>query len=293
MRTAAFIVNRARVRDAPRLLGECRLSARAAGYEPLLLPTPRQGSGMEQAREGVEAGAALVVALGGDGTVRACAEALAGTEVPLGIVPLGTANLAARELGLPRSLTACLDVALRGRDRRVDLGRASGMTFLAMAGLGLDAAVVRATPLWAKRRWGWAGYAGAGLTQLSMPPARFRLRLDGRELSCSARSVVVGNVGLLPGGFALLPDARPDDGILDAGVLAPPGLGGWLQVGWRVLSRGNRSDGLLTRVRAREIEVRADRELLRQVDGEMLAPGRTLSVRVLPGALTVRVPPLR
>ena len=100
----------------------------------------------------------------------------------------------------------------------------------------------------------------------------------------------MGNVGLLPGGFVLLPDAQPGDGLLDVGILAPVGLPGWARVGYRVLTRSRQDDRQLERFRARRVEIRSDETLPRQVDGEIIAPGRSLTVEVRPAALLVRVP---
>jgi undecaprenyl-diphosphatase len=119
----------------------------------------------------------------------------------------------------------------------------------------------------------------------------FTVRLDGGPpVARLARSVVVGNVGLLPGGFTLLPDARLDDGLLDVGILAPAGLAGWGRVARRVVTGSRHDDPNLERYRARRVEIEADAELPREVDGEVITPGRSLTVTVRPGALLVRVP---
>jgi diacylglycerol kinase family enzyme len=288
---AAIIVNRTRIRDMGRFRRRCRRAADAAGWEPWFLETSRDDGGLAQARDAVAAGARLVFAVGGDGTVRACADAVASTGVPLAILPRGTANLAAHALGVPLRWHAALDTGFGGRDRRVDLAVADGMCFAALAGMGLDAAVVGATPGLLKHGFGWPAYAAAGVARLPGRPHVFTVRLDGGEpLTRRARSVVVGNAGLLPGGFALLPDARIDDGVLDLGILAPADPFGWGLVAHRVLTRSRRDDRRLERHRARRIEIWADTELPRQVDGEVIAPGRSLTVTLRPGALLVRVP---
>jgi diacylglycerol kinase family enzyme len=105
--------------------------------------------------------------------------------------------------------------------------------------------------------------------------------------------VVVGNAGLLPGGFALLPRARLDDGVLDVGILAPSGTAGWLRVAHRVLTGSGREDGQLERHQARRVTITAETELPREVDGEVIAPGRSLTVTLLRRVLTVRAPPPR
>ena len=285
-----FVLNPARVRRADRVAARCARQAAAAGWEWLLAETTIGDPGTGLARQALGAGARLVVAIGGDGTVRACAQALAGTAVPLAIVPRGTANLAARALGIPARLDAALACGFGGNERRIDLATADGTVFVAMAGLGIDAAVVGATPARLKTRAGWLAYAAVGAWHTRGRHAAFSISLDGTPLAVSAGSVVVGNAGLLPGGFTLLPDARLDDGQLDVGVLAPGSLRDWGAVARRVLTVSRSDDRRLARYRARRVEIRADRDLPRQVDGEVIAPGRELAVTVVPQALLVRTP---
>jgi diacylglycerol kinase family enzyme len=298
MRSVAFVINRTLVRDPLRFAGWCRSAARAAGWEPVFAETSPADSGLGLARQAVAGGASLVFAAGGDGTVRACAQALAGTGIPLAIVPLGTANLTARALRIPGRADRAIDAGFRGQDRVIDLalalpdyGGAGGIGFTAMAGIGLDAAVVEAARSPVKRRLGWVAYAVSGLAHLSLPAADFTIRLDGGQpLRRRARCVVVGNAGLLPGGFVLLPGARLDDGRLDVGILAPAGVFGWPRAAARVLTRSRGQDRTLERFQARRVEIATEADLPRQIDGEVIAAGRTLTVSVCPGALTVRQP---
>jgi diacylglycerol kinase (ATP) len=304
--SAAFLINPVRVRNPARLRDRCAAAARAHGWEPVLLGTSGDDPGGALCGAAVAAGAGLIVAVGGDGTVRACAQELAGTRLPLAIVPCGTANLAARALGIPCGLDAALDAALGGREKLIDLADVSGTACVVMAGIGLDAEVVAATPEWLRQavragptgRWGiagnagWLAYAASGAAHLAGRLREFTVRVDDRDpLSRRARCVVVGNAGIVPGGFALLPDARLDDGVLDVGLLAASGLVGWTRVGYRVVTRGRANDRYLERLRARRVEVIAAVELPRQVDGEMIVAARSLEVRVRPRALVVRVPP--
>jgi diacylglycerol kinase family enzyme len=311
MPLVAFVINRTLLRDPRGFLRRCRSAAEDRGWDPWFAETSEADHGLLVTRRAVAAGARLVFAAGGDGTVRACAEALAGTGVPLAIVPLGTANLIARALGVPAQAGRAVDAGFGGRDRRIDLASidgtsidgasaggtsaggtsAGGTTFAAMAGIGLDAAVVGAAREQLKRRFGWVAYAVCGVTRLSLPPRDFTVRLDdGEPLRRRARCVVVANTGLLPGGFALLPGARLDDGLLDVGILAPSGALGWVRLAGRILARGRRQDRQLERFQARRIQISAVADLPRQIDGEIIAPGRTLSVSVCPGVLTVRQP---
>jgi undecaprenyl-diphosphatase len=298
MPSAAIVVNRTLVRDLGRFRRRCREAATASGWEPSFLETTVDDWGLGLARDAVAAGARLVVAAGGDGTVRACAQALAGTRVPLAVVPLGTANLAARALGVPSRIGAALATGFGGQERRIDLaaagtgGGAGALTFAAMAGIGLDAEVVAATPRLLKHQLGWLAYAASGIAHLAGRSERFTIRLDdGEPLARHARCVVVGNAGLLPGGFVLLPRARLDDGALDVGILAPSGPAGWLRVAHRVLTGSEREGGQLECHQAGRVEIAAETELPREVDGEVISPGRSLTVTLLRRALTVRVPP--
>ncbi|MFE9396256.1 diacylglycerol kinase family protein [Streptomyces flavidovirens] len=176
----------------------------------------------------------LVVVCGGDGTVRACADELAGSGTALAVVPCGTGNLLARNLGLPTKPAAALDRALSGDRVRIDVGRVSGDSlvptrFTVMAGAGFDAVMVRDASPRLKASLGWFAYVVSAVRHLGDPPMRLSIRLDtGDVVPRRARMVVIGNVGALQGGVPLLPDARPDSGRLEVVLLDPSGAVGWL-----------------------------------------------------------------
>jgi diacylglycerol kinase family enzyme len=289
----AFVINGSLLRGGGRLLALCREAAARHGWRADFLVTEKAEAGVTAASGAALDGIDMVVAVGGDGTVRGCAEGLAGTGVPLGIVPHGTANLLARTLRLPGHPREALAAALGkgATDRVIDLAVADGIPFTAMAGMGLDAAVVSGTKM--KHQFGWLAYAMSGAAHLALPAARFSIRLDGGvPIEREARSVVVGNSGLLPGGFSLLPDARPDDGLLDVATLAPYGPLGWPRLATRVLTHSHHQDRMLERFQARRVEVTASVSLPREVDGELVDSSRSLTVTVQPSALTVRMPRL-
>jgi len=301
MPAVSFVVNGSLAGVSGRFVPLCREFARRNGWTAEFHITDKAEGGVAAAKGAALDGADLVVAVGGDGTVRGCAEGVASTGVPLGIVPHGTANLLARTLGIPGHPRAALDVALDQRraagdqvtdrviDRVIDLAIADREPFTAMAGMGLDAAVVAGTKL--KHQFGWLAYAMSGAAHLASPPTRFTIKLDDNPpIERTARSVVVGNSGLLPGGFALLPDARLDDGMLDVGVLAPHGPLGWTRLATRVLTHSHHQDRMLERFQARRVEITSCVTLPREVDGEVISPGSALTVTVQPGTLTVRVP---
>ncbi len=268
---------------------------------PVWLETTVEDPGAGQARVGVRAGAHAVLAYGGDGTVRAVASALTGTGVPLGLLPAGTGNLLARNLAVPFSdLDAALSVALNGVDRRIDVGCAqvdvSGEdrpsreeTFLVMAGLGFDAEVMATVGHRLKERVGWWAYVVAGTRRLRGRQTRVSLRLDdGEPLRRRLRSVIVGNCGELTGGVRLMPEAKIDDGWLDVVVVAPRGVVGWFAVTGAVLTRSRWGHPVVEHFTCRRVEVRAEKPLHVQLDGDPAGMARVLRAEVQPGALVVR-----
>jgi diacylglycerol kinase (ATP) len=264
--------------------------ARHGWAAPLWLETTPAETGRGLAQDALAGQVDLVLASGGDGTVTACAEGLAGSGVPLGVLPAGTGNLLARNLGLPLSLDAALAVSLGGTDRRLDVGTANGRIFVAMAGLGFDAELLDSTGEPLKRRLGWAAYALSGLRHLGARPVRASVQADGGPvLRRRASSVLIGNVGTLQGGVVLLPGAEPDDGVLDLLVLTARGLAGWAALAADVLLHRRRTRHV-ARIAFRDLHVELDRPQLWELDGEVIGRTRQLRVSVRPGALLVRVP---
>ena len=272
---AAFVVNPIKVVDVDALERIARQAADELGLpEPLIFRTTVDDPGVGQAREALAAGASVVVAAGGDGTVRAVAEALAGTNVPMALIPSGTGNLLARNLDLPvEGLQQQVRTALSGRDMAMDLGwltivppaSASGRdvadrhldpdddddalrrgtpsrehVFLVMAGLGFDAAMVAGADDDLKRRVGWVAYFIAGVRHLHARRTRLSLRIgNGSWQQQKVRTLLFANCGRLPAGIVLLPDAEIDDGYLDvAAIDTRGGLLGWASLLWRVLLQG-------------------------------------------------------
>lgn len=293
-RTVTLILNPTTVDDVAAFTRTVGRSCERFGWmEPTVLTTTVDDPGAGMARRAVFDGAELVLCCGGDGTLASVATGLANSGVPMGIVPTGTGNLLGRNLGLPLDLDEALAVAL-GDDSRVetiDLGRIGEHLFAVMAGMGVDAAIMRDTSPRVKTLVGWPAYVVAGVGHLRDRPMVTTLRLDGgAPLSRRARTVLVGNVGLLQGGIPVLPDADPTDGVLDVVVIAPRTVLGWASVAWHLLRRReNNRAGELERFRARHVEIGTAHAHPWQFDGDDLEPTRSLIVDVEPGALLVKV----
>jgi YegS/Rv2252/BmrU family lipid kinase len=287
---AAVVMNPVKVPDSFRETVGAAM-AEHGWDEPMWLETTPEDTGQGQARTAAEAGVDVVLACGGDGTVTATAAGLAGTGVPLAVIPLGTGNLLARNLGLPVDLDEALTVALTGRNRRLDTGLANGSLFLTMAGLGLDAKMLADASEPVKKRLGWLAYLLAALGHLRDRPMRVRLRTDsGASVRRRASGVIVGNVGALQGGVPLLPDAEPDDGRLDVVVLTAGTVAGWLAVVLHVLLRRSDATSRVLRRTFAELRIDINRPHLWELDGEVMGHTRQLVITVQPGALLVRGP---
>lgn len=298
----ALILNPVKL-SAPLAREQVEQACSDAGWDPpLVLETTVAEPGGAQARRALEEGYDVVIAAGGDGTVRAVAGILAHSDAALGLLPLGTGNLLARNLGIavndvPRSVRQ----ALHGSGRRIDMGRVelrnertgvSGEhTFLVMGGVGLDAVVVAATRDTLKRKFGWLAYSEAGVRSLPGKRQRMSISIDGGPAqSRKVHSVLFANCARLPGGITFIPDAAIDDGYLDVVVTSPRSILGWLWVAAKIVFRHPGPIPVITYHRVHQVDVRVSEATGTQLDGDTSGDVTSLSVRVVPGALMVRVP---
>ncbi len=270
-------------------------AVRGAGFD--VVQTAAAGDAERAARGAAAEGYRAVVAVGGDGTVGEVIAGLAGSGVPLGIIPKGTANQVAANLGIPRFIEGAVEVAVNGVPARIDVGRLdTGRYFALAAGAGWDAAVIAGATRRLKDRWGFGAYLFSGLRVGVAPPsADFRIVADGRELHVRAAMVLVANMGdyianvMPPVGVSIGPDVSFQDGLLDVCIFAPRSAGDVAALLWRIARRRYRGDDRLIYLQAADVRVEADPAVVTEVDGEVI--GYTpLAARVVPGGVSVLVP---
>jgi diacylglycerol kinase family enzyme len=288
---SAVVVNPSKVDNVDQLRQTVDGALSRAGWPaPQWFETTPEVPGHGQARKAIEAGAEVVFVCGGDGTIMSAVAALVGTDVALAILPAGTGNLVAANLGLSLDLVTGIEVAVEGGRRRVDVGACEGQFFVVMAGMGFDADMLAATSETAKTRIGWPAYVLGAVRHLRDRPMGVSIRIDGGEpMLRRARSVLVANVGRLQGGVRLLADAQPDDGFLDIAILTPRSLGQWAALASAVIRRSRRVPSMEV-YRGTRVEVLSGRPQPRQLDGDVIVPGRRLYAEVVPQALWLCVP---
>jgi diacylglycerol kinase (ATP) len=316
---AAVVFNPIKVDETRVRLAVEGAAAEAGVLDLLWLPTTIDEDGRAQTNEALAAGATLILAAGGDGTVRAVAAALRDQDAELAILPSGTGNLLARNIGITHtSLDEACRIAFQGRTRAIDLGLATATdasgasvehVFMVMAGLGIDAALIANTRPRLKRRLGWLAYVDAGFRAFpKSQKVRVGYTLDDEPArSAHVSTILVANCGNLPGNIELIPDALVDDGMLDIAVLQPKSLFGWLMI-WRKVTWENRvlrKSALGQRIiRITNRAVRTELSYLRgssvrltvespepfELDGDGVGDVSAVHLTVDAGGLRVRVP---
>ncbi len=271
---------------------ELRRTLEAEGIgDPIWAEVPKSRKAPKQIKRAVAEGAELVFAWGGDGMVQRCVDVLAGSEVSLAIVPAGTANLFATSLGIPRTIEAAVAVGLRGERHRFDAGRFNGERFAVLAGAGFDVAMIRdAGGL--RDRIGRAAYLWSGSKNLRLKPFRAKIKVDGVSwYDGKASCVLFGNVGELFAGVEAFAEARPDDGLLELGVVTADGLLQWSRTLARVTVGTATKSPFVEATKARSVEVKLSRKVRYELDGGDRTKIKSFAVHVDPGAVTVCIPP--
>jgi diacylglycerol kinase (ATP) len=261
----------------------------------LWLETTAEDPGVEMTARAVAEQVDLVLGAGGDGTIRVVCAGLANSGIPFGLIPAGTGNLLARNIGIPLDEGAALDVAFNGFDMPVDLVKLSVDDgppdhFAVMAGIGIDAMIMQTTNKDLKRAVGSAAYFVSAAQNANHQALHATIQVDDLPpLRRRAHVIVVGNVGYLQANIPLIPDALPNDGLLDVLVASPRGMSDWIRLTTRVLTRQRRPDDQLDRLTGRKVKIAVEERDHYQLDGDTVGECNTLTAEVQPGALILRV----
>lgn len=296
-----YLVVNPRSRLASSAIAEVVRQCRLAGVPPpVSLATTRLQPGSTQTRQAIEAGADLVIVVGGDGTIRQAARELAGGQTRMGVIALGSGNVLAHNLGLAgRSLTEQIEVALGEHCAGLDVGwarlvRVQGQIirepFCTMVGIGRDAQTVAATGFDAKRRLGWGAYALSGVQHALARPLPMRVQLDDQPWhSVVTWTVLAGITPRAPGGVLVYPDAVGDDGVLSVLEVPIRHPGQWLPVALKGLAAPGLPTSALRYHRAMRLTVRPAEALPVQLDGDVVTEVTELTATVQQQGLRVQI----
>ncbi|MFG1604146.1 diacylglycerol/lipid kinase family protein [Actinoplanes sp. NPDC049265] len=259
--------------------------------ELLWYEVPKSKKAPKRVREALKKKPDLLVVWGGDGMVQRTIDVVAGSSTPLAIIPAGTGNLFATNLGVPPDLAGAVEVAFTGERRRVDLGKLNGEHFAVMAGIGFDGAMIRDADRNLKDRLGKLAYVWTGLRHVNGEAPRAKVTIDGNpwfddEASC----VLIGNVGTITGGIHAFDDAKPDDGWLDVGVATAQGALEWARaLGTMAVGRSD-SSPFVRMTRARKVDITLAGKLEYELDGGARDKAKHLTAKVVPHAVKICVP---
>ena len=259
--------------------------------DPMWCEVPKSRFVPEQVEKLLKGGAELIFVWGGDGTVQRVIDTVAGAAVALAILPAGTANLFATNLGIPKDLEEAVKIGLNGFRRQLDVGLINGEHFGVMAGTGLDALMIRDADAGLKDKVGRFAYVWTGAKNVRKSSVRMRIEVDGRAwFKGKASCLLVGNVGDVIGGISAFPDARPDDGRLNIGVVTASGALDWV----RTLSRAAIGDAegspFVETTTGQAFDIRLDKARPYEIDGGVRKKTKRMKCKVVPGAITVCVP---
>jgi diacylglycerol kinase (ATP) len=273
-------------------LAELRQELEKQGVDrPLWFEVPKSKKAPQRVQKALDDGADLIFAWGGDGTVQRCLDVMAGTDATLAVVPAGTANLFASNLGIPQDIAEAVRIGLHGQRRKIDVGRIEGERFGVMAGAGLDARMIRDADGTLKDRLGRLAYLWTGVKNARASTFRAQIVVDGTQwYEGEASLVLAGNLGEIFAGVEAFEDAKPDDGELELGVVRAEGLVEWARTAARA-AVGKPSDSpFVQQTRARTVGVKLDRKVPYELDGGARDPVKRFEVEVEPAAIAVCVP---
>jgi YegS/Rv2252/BmrU family lipid kinase len=291
------VYNPARISDWVGFRRSLEYELRTRGWgQALWLETTVDDPGREMTRRAIASGADLVIAAGGDGTVRVVAAEMANSGIPFSVIPAGTGNLLAKNLGIPLDERAAMETAFSGVERSIDVVEVTiddqrTDHFVVMAGIGIDATIMQETNPELKRAVGSAAYFVAAARNANHPALHATITVDdGEPIRRRAHVLVLGNVGFLQANIPLIPDAKPDDGLIDLLVASPRKATDWVRLFARVMTRRDRDEEQLDRIIGSRIRIEVAEGDHFELDGDPAGECHTMIAQTLPKALIIRVP---
>jgi YegS/Rv2252/BmrU family lipid kinase len=268
--------------------------AREGVADPLWYEVKKSRRAPDYARRAADQGADVLFVWGGDGTVQRCIDAVAGTDIAVAILPAGTANLLAANLGVPHDLAAAVQAGLHGDRRRLDTGSVNGERFTVMAGAGFDARMISDADGGTKSRLGRAAYLYTAVRNLGARRVTATVEVDGKrffkgKVSC----VLAANVGKILGGVEAFPEAQPDDGRLDLGVVTARNPAQWARTFGRLALGDPDGSPFVSVTQGKTFKIRFAQKVRFELDGGARPAGKKLRIEVHPGSITVCVPARR
>jgi YegS/Rv2252/BmrU family lipid kinase len=265
--------------------------ARHGVTDPLWAEVPKSRKAPKQVERLLKHDPELVFVWGGDGMAQRCIDTLAGTGTTVAIIPAGTANLLASNLGIPKDIEGAVITGLHGRRRKIDVVRMNGERFAVMAGAGFDANMINGADGGLKDKLGRAAYVWTGSKSFRAPPFQAKIKVDGSPwYSGPASCILAGNVGALFGGVRVFADAEPDDGLVELAVVTAEGMAQWARTAARTLTGSPEQSPFFQMTKARKVKVKLDRKVLYEMDGGARTKVKSYRLDVEPGAINICVP---
>jgi diacylglycerol kinase (ATP) len=273
-------------------LGQLRSILEVAGItQPLWYEVTKSSQIPKCARQAVADGANLLFVWGGDGSVQQCIDAVAGSDVTIAILPAGTANLLAKNLEIPQDLEAAVKIGLHGSRKALDTGTVNGEHFAVMAGAGIDARMIRDASTGLKARFGRVAYLWSGAKNLSKRPLNATIKIDDNQFyQGKITCILVGNMSKVFAGVDVFEGSRPDDGLLEFGVVTARNPFQWLRTIGRVIFGRTDKSPFVDTTRGKSMIVIFENPTPYELDGGIRKATSKLKIKVHPSSVTICVP---
>lgn len=269
------------------------LKKRFSEHEFEMLETQGPLHATDLAKNAVNCGADIIIAIGGDGTITEIISGILNSPVKLGIIPFGTGNMLAANLEIPAGITKSVNIILNGNTKKIDIAGINDRYFAFMAGCGFDARIMNEVPLERKKKLGLAAYFIEGFIQaFRSKHSSFKIKLDNKKIiKVKALTILIANFPNIAGNiFSIAPHASFSDGLLDVVVISPENNHDYFSILWKILARKNKEEHRKIRYyQAKEIEIKARPNILVQADGDIITK-TPVKIKVIPQAIEILTP---